>query len=249
MTSIARANRIDREERPAGTWGTYGHAPYHGCCMISVVVIASIAACGGRAELASGPVVPAHETEAVAGTALDQPLHVLFSWTLNEPDGRFSGRGATRLQPPSRARLDLFGPRGEAYLTAALVDMELRLPRGAPDTALPPPALLWAALGVFRPPPDARLTGTAREGESTRLDYARDDERWTFRLEAGRLRSAEWVRRDGRRTVELEGETQHGLPRRTVYRDWPAFRELRLTVDEVNESEGFLDEIWRIGTR
>lgn len=213
------------------------------------MVIASATACAGTGPIASGPVVQSYEAEAIAETTLDRPLHVLFSWRLEERGGRFNGQGATRFEPPRRARLDLFGPRGEAYMMAALVDMELRLPAGADATPLPPPALLWAALGVLRPPPGARLTGTAREGETTRLDYARDDERWTFRLEGGRLRWAEWVRSDGRRTVELEGDAAHGLPGQAVYRDWPAFRELRLTVDEVNETDGFDDEIWTVRAR
>ncbi|MGH7577077.1 MAG: hypothetical protein ACREM1_18370 [Longimicrobiales bacterium] len=217
----------------------------HCAALASVVAVA----CAGTGAIASGPVVQPYETEAVAGTSLDQPLHVLFSWRIEEPDGRFSGHGATRVEPPHHARLDLFGPRGEAYLMAALVDMELRLPAGADGRTLPPPALLWAALGMFRPPDGARLTGTAREGETTRLDYVRDDERWMFRLEGGRLRWAEWTRSDGRRTIELEGDAEHGLPRQAVYRDWPAFRELRLTVDEVNATQGFDDEIWTVGTR
>lgn len=214
------------------------------------MVITSAAACAGTGgPIASGPVVQSYESEAIAETTLDRPLHVLFSWRLDERDGRFNGQGATRYEPPRRARLDLFGPRGEAYLTAALVDMELRLPAGADATPLPPPALLWAALGVFRPPQGAQLTGTARDGEITRIDYARDDERWTFRLERGRLRWAEWVRRDGRRTVALEGDAGQGLPGQAVYRDWPAFRELRLTVEEVNETDGFDGEIWTVRAR
>lgn len=213
------------------------------------VVIASATACAGTGPITSGPVVQSYEAEAIAETTLDRPLHVLFSWRLEERDGRFNGQGATRFEPPRRARLDLFGPRGEAYMMAALVDMELRLPAGADAAPLPPPALLWAVLGVFRPPPGARLTGTAREGETTRLDYARDDERWTFRLERGQLRWAEWVSRDGRRTVALEGDAEHGLPGQAVYRDWPAFRELRLTVEEVNESDGFDDAIWTVRAR
>lgn len=220
-----------------------------GFVVAACAFVPAVAACGGTRGIANGPVVPSYETEAVAGASLDRPLHVLFSWRLEERDGRFSGDGATRFAPPRRARLDLFGPRGEAYVVAALVDMELRLPAGMDTTVLPPPALLWASLGVFRPPVGAELTGTAREGETRRLDYARGDQRWTFRFERDRLRWAEWIRSDGRRTVELEGDAGHGLPRQAVYRDWPAFRQLRLTVDEVNESEGFDDEIWAVRAR
>jgi hypothetical protein len=212
----------------------------------------SVAGCasGGGAPPVRGPAVAAYEAEAVSATAPARALHILFSWTLQDGDSRFSGRGATRLAPPLRARLDLFGPRGESYLSAALVDMELRLPAGAQDAPLPPPALFWAALGVFRAPVGAQLVGTQRDGGTTRLEYARGPERWRFRLEEGALRSAEWIGPDdGRRTIELTGGADHGLPRQAVYRDWRAFRELSLTLDEVNETEGFPADIWSIGRR
>jgi hypothetical protein len=214
------------------------------------VLVAIATGCGARTAAVSGPAMPAYETEALAATEQKRPLHVVFSWSLQEPDGRFSGRGATRFQPPERARLDLFGPRGEAYLVAALIDARLELPAGANDAPLPPPALLWAALGVFRPPQGAQLTGSDRNGETTRLQYTSGDERWVFEFASGRLRSAEWTGRgDGRRTVQLEGSASHGLPRQATYRDWPAFRELRLTLDEVNETEGFPSDIFTIGSR
>lgn len=207
-------------------------------------------ASGGASPATSGPPMPAYEAEALSTTVPTRPLHILFSWTLQDGDARFSGRGATRVEPPLRARLDLFGPRGEGYLSAALVDMEMRLPSGAQDAPLPPPALLWAALGVFRAPVGAELVGSSRSGSTTRLEYARGQERWRFRLEDGALRGAEWVGPgDGRRTVEITGGAQYGLPSRAVYRDWLAFRELRLTLDEVNETDGFPADIWSIGRR
>lgn len=223
-----------------------------GTRLVVVLGAGVIAACasGGGAPPVSGPAVRAYEAEAAGTTAPTRPLHILFSWTLQEGDSRFSGRGATRLEPPLRARLDLFGPRGEGYLSAALVDMELRLPAGAADAPLPPPTLFWAALGVFRAPVGAELVGSSRDGGTTRLEYARGQERWRFRLEDGALRSAEWVGPgEGRRTVELTGGAQYGLPNRAVYRDWLAFRELRLTLDEVNETDGFPADIWSIGRR
>jgi hypothetical protein len=192
--------------------------------------------------------VPAYEAEAVAATAPERPLHILFSWSLQEQDGRFSGKGSTRLEPPQRARVDLFGPRSEAYLSAALVEMDLRLPPGVQDVPLPPPALFWAALGVFRPPAGARLTGSAKQGTTLRLDYAQGEERWSFRFESEKLRHAEWTGPgEGRRTVELEGAAEYDLPRQASYRDWRAFRELRLTLDEASETNGFPADIWTIG--
>jgi hypothetical protein len=220
--------------------------------LVALGAPALAASCAARAGGGTplGPAVPAYEADAVARTAPKRSLHILFSWSLQESEARFSGRGATRLDAPTRARLDLFGPRGEAYLRAALVDMDLRLPQGAADAPLPPPELLWAVLGVFRPPVGAQLVGSARDGTTTRLEYQRDKQRWSFHLEDGVLRSAEWTGGgQGRRTIEIKGYADLGLPREAVYRDWLAFRELRLTLDEANETEGFPADIFTIGSR
>jgi hypothetical protein len=195
----------------------------------------------------TAPADPAVAQAAVAATALERPLHVVFGWTLQEREARFSGRGVTRYAPPSRARLDLFGPRDETYLSAALVGMDLRLPAAAPAVPLPPPPLLWSVLGIVRPPEDARLVRARRDGNTTELEYERAGEQWTFRLEGDDLRHAEANGPGGRRTVELSGTGAHGLPQRAVYRDWPAFRELRLDLQEANEVDGFPQDIWNVG--
>ena len=53
---------------------------------------------------------------------------------------------------------------------------KVRLPPGAPDDMLPPPDLLWAALGVVYPSPGARFAGGDRlEDGSVRLRYGYPD--------------------------------------------------------------------------
>lgn len=184
----------------------------------------------------------------IDSTALRQPLHLVFSWTFTEENARFSGRGATRVEPPYRARLDLFGPRGETYLSAAAVGDELRLPAAMPPALraiVPPVALLWSALGVLRAPAGATLQFTEQRGDTLIVGYSRDEERWSFRAVDGRLRYAEWNGPDaGRKTVELRGTGSHNLPAVAVYRDWTAFRELTLTLDQVNEVASFPADTW-----
>lgn len=189
--------------------------------------------------------LPEVEREAVRATALDRALRIRFDWRVRERDARFSGQGVTRVEPPYNARLDLFGPRGEGVLRAAVVDDDLRLPPGMDADLLPPVHLLWSVLGVFRPPEDAEPTTAVREDGRLRLEYARDGERWRFIVEEGRLRSAEWDDAAGRRhTVELNGVGAHGVPERVEYRDYAAFRELVLTLDQVDEVEAFPSDIW-----
>jgi hypothetical protein len=215
---------------------------------VAAALVLSSGCASGSARPAGGPPQPELEADALRATTPARPVELVFAWNLEESDARFSGKGSTRLEPPGRARLDLFGPRGETYLSAVMIDMDLQMPPGVQDAPLPPAALLWAALGIFRPPVGAQLAATSRDGATMQLDYARDDERWTFRFEEGALRYAEWVGpRDGKRTVELDGRAEQGLPRTALYRDWPAFRSLKLTLEQVHETDGFPADIWAIG--
>jgi len=210
-----------------------------------------VAACAS-----GGPPPPARSADptvaelAIARTTIERPVEIEFSWILQEREARFTGDGLGRIAPPHHARIDLFGPRGETYIAAALVDLDLRLPDGIADVPLPPPALFWTVLGVLKPPPDARLVASSDQGEGPELEYARAGEVWRFRFREGRLRSAEWTgQADGRRTVEIQGDATHGLPTQATYRDWPAFRELRLTVKRVLEVDAFPVGIWSLRDR
>ncbi len=180
---------------------------------------------------------------------LSGPLQILFEWSLREREGRFSGEGATRVAPPDHARLDLFGPRGEGYLSAAFVNGEVRLPPGTTSSPLPPPALMWSALGVFQPPQGTTLRNTKVDGDRVELEYASGDERWLYVFEDDRLKRVEWTAPGGgRRTVELEGNGEAGIPGKAVYRDWRQFVELRLTLNEAVRVDGFSQDIWTIGS-
>ena len=192
------------------------------------------------------------ESAAIAGTQLKKRVRITFGWSLQDRDARFSGDGVTRIEAPHQARLDLFGPRGETYLMAALVDFDLRLPPGAMGSQLlPPPTLLWSVLGVFRPPQNAELVATSGDSTQTELQYRAGEERWSFSLRGGRLQRAEWTGpSQGRQTVEIREYDSSGVPSRVVYRDWPAFRELSLNLTQTYDvAESFPPEIWRPGVR
>ncbi|HUH13474.1 MAG TPA: hypothetical protein VMK65_10205 [Longimicrobiales bacterium] len=171
----------------------------------------------------------------------------VFRWTLRDGEARFQGEGVARIEAPYQARLDLFGPRGEGYLSAALVGDELRLPAGAGEAPLPPPALLWSVLGVLRPPPDAQLAATDTVPEMLLL-YRRGPEQWRFRLEDGVVQHARWEDgQRGRQTVEVTRVGTLGRPSMVVYRDWSAVRELTLDVTHAEQVDGFAPDIWYPG--
>lgn len=201
-------------------------------------------ACATRA--APGEVQPGVEDAALRGTAVESPRLLVFGWRLQDGQARFSGSGAARMAPaPPRVRLDLFGPQDEGYLSAVLRDGELLVPAGVPAELVPRAPLLWAALGVVRPPDGSRLLSAVREGNDSRLVYGADDGDWRYVLRDGRLRSAEWnTERGARHTVELEpGE---GAPRRSVYRDWQQYRELTLELEREEPVPGFPSDTWSI---
>lgn len=204
---------------------------------------AMIAGCAARGIPAT--LDPATAEAAVAGTAPGATLRVVFDWRALDGDARFNGQGVARVEPPYQARLDLFGPRGDTYLSAALVDDELRLPPGVEAVQIPPPALMWAVLGVVAPPRSARLVGTREDGGRSELYYEVGEGLIRYVVENGRLRSARWDGPGQRMSVDLRGEAGHGLPTQATYRDVTAVTELMLNLESVDEVEPFSPDIWR----
>src|SRR5262245_23836933 len=191
------------------------------------------------------------EAAAVAATEPRARLRLVFDWSLQDRDAKFNGAGAIRMEPPYHARLDLFGPRGEGYMSAALVDFDLRMPPNAPREVLPPAAMLWSVFGVFRPPQGAQLTATRGDSTKRELEYRSGDQKWVFTLASNRVTRAEWTGpSQGRQTVEIREYGSRGLPSKVVYRDWRAFRELSVTLTETHDvAEPFPPDTWTPGSR
>ncbi len=191
--------------------------------------------------------------ELSAATTPDSPYQVNFAWNLEEGGSRASGRGVVRVEAPERIRLDLFGPRGETYLVAALADGRYRFPAAVRSPVeLPSPVLLWGALGVFEVPTGAELSSATIDGRSTELRYvAPNGDLYLFAFTAGSEgaipRPVRIERAVGQGVIEsvaisydAEGEVT-----RTEYRDWSAFRNLTLTVETRRDVESFPGDIWR----
>lgn len=196
---------------------------------------------GGTSTVDPGPVA----AEAQRATTPSSPRQAQFGWQLDEAGAQFRGRGVARYVAPGRFRLDLFGPRGETYLAAALVDGQMRVPAVlAQRFALPSPALLWGAVGIVAPPADARLLTSSVSGEATTLRYQLGPDVLEYRLRGGRLQS---IRRSAgggvRESIDLTWNDAGQLGR-AQYRDWAAYRTLNLTVESQTDVAGFPEETW-----
>lgn len=186
--------QVDTQERSGSFWRCSGENRLAWVTMAVLVVLVGCRSLPAASWTAGDPA----ESESVARGALEatlpgEPVEMGFLFRLREADLRFQGRGVARIEPPYRVRLDLFSNRGETLFQAALVDGELRIPAWAPREMAPPPGLLWAALGVFRPDPCWELTGSQTERDhAVILRYETPGgEQLRFRIADNRLVRAE----------------------------------------------------------
>lgn len=187
------------------------------------------------------------EERLVRATTPASARQVTFGWELDEAGARVRGRGVVREEAPERLRLDLFGPRGESYLAAALVGGEFRVPPAiAGRVPLPSPALLWGALGVIRPPADARLLGATVSGDTATLRYqTAGEEVLEYVAHGSRLRDLRRRGRSGVRESITLSHSPEGELRRAEYRDPGAYRTLVLNVETIANVGAFPESTWR----
>ncbi|MFL5385610.1 MAG: hypothetical protein ACJ8GN_24080 [Longimicrobiaceae bacterium] len=179
-------------------------------------------------------------------TLPSSPKQARFAWSLDEAGSRFTGRGVARYAAPERFRLDLFGPRGETVLAAALVGETPRVPATVTERfKLPSLALLWATVGVVRPPAGARLASATDQGGRVTVRYDLGSEgTLEYRARGGRLESLRRLKGSAvQESVELD-RTAAGALRSARYRDWVALRNLNLTLESSTDAATFPDDVW-----
>lgn len=210
--------------------------------------------CGTMSSSGGRPVPEAVGTQtaemALEATRPRDASRILFDFRVREADLRFSGRGVARVESPYRVRLDLFSGGGETIFQAALVEGNLRIPPWAPRELAPPPALLWAALGIFRPDPDlSYLGGRMNSEEEVTLRYGgREELELRFRIREGQLSRAE-LHREGHlvEEVDLTFDQATGAVTETVYRNRALFLELTFSLESVENVASFPPDIWYPG--
>ena len=211
--------------------------------------------CAGSA-LHSAPPLPRSDVDAEVRLAaeasrIDQPVQLTFAWRAREPDGRVDGIGVARLEPPDKARLDLFFDNGETAAIAALVGDELRVPAALPLELVPPPALLWAALGVFRPGAGAEVLEGRRADEAVELRFALPGgDLIRFRIRDRRVVEAAVLKEGAEveRVVVAGSEEGSAYPAEATYRNLRDYRELELRLESFEHVDPFPPHIWDPGS-
>jgi outer membrane lipoprotein-sorting protein len=218
------------------------------CVAAGSLLLAGCAGAGAMGARPAGPPQPDVAAAEVQATSPRNAVQAIFDWKLQDGNARFSGRGVLRMQPPYQARIDLFGPSGETYFSAAVVGDDLRVPPSLHADWVPPVPLLWSVMGVLRPPPASRLTATRGDSASSALSYAGPAGSWVFAFQGRRLVSAALdAQGGGRHTVQLQPDSTGWLPARVQYRDWLAYRELELTLRQVKDVPAFPAETFQPG--
>lgn len=201
-----------------------------------LALLLTAASCGPKVDPLGGTVAPARlpRTEL---PAINQRIR--FTWNYEDLDLRGRGDGVARVAPPDSVRLDLFLAGGNAGGRAVLIDDDFRAPGGPMVRSfLPPPPMLWAALGRLHIPPAAD-TSVRVDGDTTRADIGRDP-RWRVTFVGGDLRRLELIH--GNRLQQWMERTPH---RTVTYRHLRANRALDLTIVRVDTVPKFDATIWR----
>jgi len=168
---------------------------------------------------------------------------LVFNWELDDREMSGRGEGAARIATPDTARLDFVLAGGYGSGAAVLFGDVLQMPPNVTGGDLirrlmPPPPLLWAALGRSALPnlPDTviRVEGTTLRADvgrpvAWRLTFRGDTLVRAERVDGGRV--AEWVERSDSTHIR--------------YRNEGSRRSLRLTITRSEEVPGFDASIWR----
>ena len=197
------------------------------------------------APLVAGCIPKAHALPGVPTPAALPPIEIpaghtrwVFDWKYEDPDIHASGDGAVRAAYPDSARLDLFVGGGMGGASAILIGDELRAP--GPDALrrmIPPPPLLWAALGRLAVPPAADTTARLH-GDTLRADIGRGKV-WRVTIADGTLRRLERI--DDGRIVQsvIRADDRH-----VRYFDAASRRSLELVITSVDANASFDASIW-----
>ncbi len=196
---------------------------------------AAATACAPRAQPLTGIAVQ----EAVPDAQLEGARRLVFRWEYLDGSLVVRGEGVARIAAPDSARLDLYLDGGLGGGTAFLIGDEIDAPGGSMvRRLLPPPPLMWAALGRMAVPPAADTLVT-REGDTLRADIGRDPV-WRVAFTEALVRLE---RISGGRVIEFVDRTEAD-GREVRYRNAADRRSLSISIQRDERVEGFDASVW-----
>ena len=176
---------------------------------------------------------------------------IRFRWKYQDDDKHWGGRGQARMAPPDSLRFDYVGPLGFGAGAAAVVgDSTIWAdPEKNFRSLVPAVRMLWAGLGVVRPPRmDATVFRAGGLDSSVQIwRFVQDEDTLDYRQTRSSpgVLEAEW-RQQGK--VLARSRTQfdvHGMPA-SARIDFPEGRaRFELTVVSVDTTAVFDAAIWR----
>ncbi len=212
---------------------------------LPVLLLLGVGACAPKAR----PLLGIETRQSLPVAELPStPQMLRFDWTYADETFDVKGEGVVRAGPPDRARLDLFIANGYGNGMAILQGDSLFVPGiDLIRRFLPPPPLLWAALGRLALPA-GRDTVARLDGDTLRVDISgteTDKRTWRVHFVAARLARIERIE-NGRVVEWAERVPLSDSTLRLRYVHTTGRRSLQLSVTEIiNIPEGFDDAIWR----
>lgn len=225
--------------------GPFSRVPF----LVIAGAVATLACAPGARPLAGTPTRAAMPPVTLART----PMTWRFTWTYTDDTFNANGDGVLRIAPPNRARLDFFLKNGMSGGYAILIDDTLHVP--GPDMArrfLPPPPLLWGALGRLALPAAAD-TAARVDGDTLRVDLGTlrgadaskaAGQAWRLAFAGTVLSRVERID-DGRRIEWMSRRRNEQGQWAIQYLHESARRRLTLNVNDTTVVDGFDDAIFR----
>ena len=200
-----------------------------------LLAAAVVAGCRPRAAPLEG--VPAPERALPKIELVGKHRRIVFRWDYEENSLIARGEGAVRASAPDSARVDLFLSGGILVGKAILIGNTLRATNQQQvERFLPPPPLMWAALGRLAIPPLPDTVVTV-EGDLVHADIGRPA---TWRVTIKGNRVMQLARLSGGRIAEVVTRDAGG---RLLY-EVPGRRKLWLGITHDEEVPAFDASIW-----
>jgi hypothetical protein len=206
-----------------------------GIILLAAVLVAGGAGCGRTLQPLRGELTTRPLPRTVASTG---PERVVVDWRYSDIDFAVRGEGLVRVSPPDSARLDFFLNGGYGGGKAYLIGDSLAAPgAGQLDRVLPPPELLWAALG--RLAVQGADTTIRVDGDTLRAEIGTAP-RWRAAFVDEHLVRLERIEEDRVTEFVVRQDTSTVRYERTAPR-----RRLDIAIVGREPTRGFDADIWR----